>query len=151
MNTTRGETSCKGKTKEGKPCRAAAMEGGLCFFHANPNKAVELGRLGGRQNRHQFAGLPDPVKDVKTTKGLLEECARLIEDVRSGKIPPKVATCLAPLLSLQLRVIHGADVDARIVKLEQALASSGQCSNDSMGTNQNGTHDDRQGAKAGSS
>jgi hypothetical protein len=24
--------------------------GGLCFFHANPNKAVELGRIGGKKN-----------------------------------------------------------------------------------------------------
>jgi len=43
---------CGAKTKEGKPCRAAATEGGLCFFHANPNKAAELGRVGGRKSRY---------------------------------------------------------------------------------------------------
>ena len=46
MNIRRVEKSCKAKTKKGSPCRAAATEGGLCFFHANPNKAAELGRVG---------------------------------------------------------------------------------------------------------
>jgi len=27
--------------------RLGAMEGGLCYFHANPDKAAELGRNGG--------------------------------------------------------------------------------------------------------
>jgi hypothetical protein len=42
---------CAGQTKGGKPCRAAATAGGLCFFRANPNKASELGRIGGRKRR----------------------------------------------------------------------------------------------------
>ena len=32
--------------KSGKPCRVAATEGGLCFFHASANKASDLGRVG---------------------------------------------------------------------------------------------------------
>jgi hypothetical protein len=42
---------CRARTKQGKPCKAAAMEGGLCYFHGNPDKVAELGRLGGRRNR----------------------------------------------------------------------------------------------------
>lgn len=38
---------CKAQAKSGKRCGAAATAGGLCFFHANPNKASELGRIGG--------------------------------------------------------------------------------------------------------
>jgi len=30
------------------------MEGGLCYFHANPDKAVELGRNGGRHRKHPY-------------------------------------------------------------------------------------------------
>jgi hypothetical protein len=29
------------------------MEGGLCYFHANPDKAAELGRNGGRR-KHTY-------------------------------------------------------------------------------------------------
>jgi len=45
------DSRCKAKAKSGKPCGAAATAGGLCF-HANPDKASELGRIGGRKNRH---------------------------------------------------------------------------------------------------
>lgn len=37
---------CKALTKSGKPCRAAATAGGLCFFHANPNKRLSWAELG---------------------------------------------------------------------------------------------------------
>jgi hypothetical protein len=46
---------CQGQTRSGRPCRAAATAGGLCFFPACPNKASKLGRIGGKSNRH-FAG-----------------------------------------------------------------------------------------------
>jgi len=48
MTVTNSNLRCQGQTKAGKPCRAAATSGGLCYFHANPNKAAELGRIGGR-------------------------------------------------------------------------------------------------------
>jgi hypothetical protein len=46
MNDGKSRARCQATTKSGKPCGAAPMEGGLCFFQANPNKASELGRLG---------------------------------------------------------------------------------------------------------
>jgi hypothetical protein len=42
---------CKALTKAGLPCLAAPMASGLCFFHTYPNKASELGQVGGRKNR----------------------------------------------------------------------------------------------------
>jgi hypothetical protein len=30
------------------------MEGGLCYFHANPDKAAELGRSGDRRRKHVY-------------------------------------------------------------------------------------------------
>jgi len=55
------ETCCKALTKKGQPCRAAATAGGLCFFHANPNKASELGRIGGRSNGKFLANNSEPL------------------------------------------------------------------------------------------
>jgi hypothetical protein len=39
---------CKGTKKNGAACTAWAKEGGLCYFHANPDKTSELGKLGRR-------------------------------------------------------------------------------------------------------
>jgi hypothetical protein len=57
---------CRGQTKSGNRCRAAATSGGLCFFDANPNKAAELGRIGGRKKRRLPADVPDPLPWTKS-------------------------------------------------------------------------------------
>ncbi len=119
METKRRESHCKGRTKAGKPCAAAATGGGLCFFHANPNKASELGRIGGRSNRHAAAGGGDPLPTLDNAVALRDTAARLIADVIAGKVHPRVAAGLAPLMNLQLHAIKTADLEQRLAKLEQ--------------------------------
>jgi len=48
----RSREQCKAQTKAGGVCQAPAVKEGLCFFHANPEKPAELGRQGGKRNRH---------------------------------------------------------------------------------------------------
>src|SRR5947209_4643972 len=64
---------CRARTKAGKPCKAVAVDGGLCAFHADPKRAAQLGRMGGSKNRrHDPLGseteplrLPQTAKEVK--------------------------------------------------------------------------------------
>ena len=126
LNVRDEEHYCKSKTKSGKPCRAAASEGGLCFFHGNPNKASELGRIGGRNNRHLLAiEISDPLPKLENGTDLRDLIARLIREVYSGKLPPRIATGLAPLMSLQLRALEATDLERRLAKLEK-LAAGGK-------------------------
>ena len=118
------DSRCKGKTKKGRACRAAATVGGLCFFHANPNKASELGRIGGQKNRHITKDAPDPLPRLETAMAVRTTVARLIEDVYTGKLHPKIASGLAPLLNLQLRAIESSDLEHRLTKLEGMLADA---------------------------
>jgi hypothetical protein len=113
-------TRCKAQTKAGKPCRAAATGGGLCFFHANPNKASELGRIGGRKNRRTAQNV-EPLPTLDTAAALRDTVNRLIRDVYSGTVDPKIASGLAPLLTLQLRAIATADLERRVGELERQL------------------------------
>jgi hypothetical protein len=113
------KSRCKSRTKAGKPCGAAATAGGLCFFHANPNKAAELGRIGGRNNRHAAAGGGDPLPTLDNAVALRDTAARLIADVIAGKVHPRIAAGLAPLMNLQLHAIKTADLEQRLAKLEQ--------------------------------
>ena len=73
------------------PCHAAATEGGLCFFHANPNKASELGRIGGRSKRHAAPEDCDPLPTLDTAIAVSDMVARLFADAYSGKFRPSVA------------------------------------------------------------
>lgn len=119
MPTTHKANRCKAKTKSGNPCQAAATAGGLCFFHANPAKASELGRLGGRSNRHVAGENADPLPTLDNALAVRDTVARLIADVYAGKTHPRIASGLAPLLSLQLRAIETTDLEQRIAKLEK--------------------------------
>jgi hypothetical protein len=113
---------CKAKAKSGKPCQAAATEGGLCFFHANPNKPSELGRIGGRSNRHAAGETADPLPTLNTAIAVRDTVARLIADVYAGRIHPRIAAGLAPLLNLQLRAIETTDWERRLAEVEKQLA-----------------------------
>lgn len=124
MDHRRGKSRCKGRTKSGKPCRAAATGGGLCFFHANPNKASELGRIGGRSNRHAAGDNADPLPTLDNAIAVRDTVARLIADVYSGRIHPRVASGLAPLLNLQLRAIETTDLERRVAQLEKLSAKT---------------------------
>jgi hypothetical protein len=69
---------CKARTKAGSPCQAPAVEGGLCFCHAHPEKLAELGRQGGQKNRRWkldgCGALPHkPLKSIGDVSELLEE------------------------------------------------------------------------------
>jgi hypothetical protein len=111
---------CGARAKSGKRCRAAATAGGLCFFHANPNKASELGRLGGRKKR-RAAEIVDPLPVLDSAVAVRDTLARLITDVHAGKVPPRVAASLAPLMNLQLRAIETAGLEQRVARLELLL------------------------------
>jgi hypothetical protein len=111
---------CAGITNAGKPCRAAATEGGLCFFHANPKKASELGRIGGSKKGTPGVESTEALAAVETATDLKNLVARLIADVSTGKVNPRTAAGLVPLLGLQLRTIEVADLDVRVKKLERA-------------------------------
>lgn len=111
---------CQALTKKGKPCRAAATEGGLCFFHANPNKAVELGRIGGRRNGKSPVGT-EPLPNLDSAAAVRDTVTRLITDVYAGKLHPRIATGLAPLMQLQLRVLEKMEFEQRLAKLEKQL------------------------------
>ncbi len=123
MKTISSAVHCATRTKMGKRCRAWATAGGLCYFHSNPKKAAELGRIGGRRNR--VPDLPvDPLPALRTANDVVDAGARLIQDVHSGKLDPKVGGGLASLLGLQLRAIDAksnAEWAERIAELEKRL------------------------------
>ena len=119
MTEKNSNSRCQSLTKSGKPCRAAATSGGLCFFHANPNKASELGRIGGRSNRPLAGVNPEaPALALESATAVRDTVARLIADLYAGKLHPRVAAGLGPLLNLQLRAIEKTDVERRIADIE---------------------------------
>jgi len=65
---------CKGVTKNGAACTAWAMEGGLCYFHANPDKAAELGRNGGRHRKQTYEQSTEHIAPPESAADVRQEC-----------------------------------------------------------------------------
>ena len=132
MNRTsekaKDETTCKALTKKGKPCRAAAFSDGLCYFHANPHKAKELGRIGGMKNRHSVVDdYSAPLPHLDNALAVRDALARMIADLHSKKLHPRTAVGLATLAKTLLRaieVVNANDMERRIAKLEQLVEAA---------------------------
>jgi hypothetical protein len=100
MTSKNSNSRCQSLNKSGKPSRAAATAGGLCFFHANPSKASKLGRIGGRSKRPSAVETVDPLPKLETAIAVRDAVAQLIADVYGGRVQPRIASGLAPLLNL---------------------------------------------------
>jgi hypothetical protein len=111
---------CGGKTKTGAACRAPAGPDGLCFFHAHPDLARNLGHIGGLKNR-------SPVRELSTHESLsganLQHIlSEAIREVGSRKMTPRNAAALAQLSNSLHRVLPTADLERRLARIEQQLA-----------------------------
>jgi hypothetical protein len=113
--------ACRAKTKKGEPCRAAATETGYCYFHANPHIASQLGRTGGRKNRHVMEGAARALPALDTVTGVKDAIAQMIVDLHANRLHPRTAAGIVPLLNALLRALGAADLELRIKKLEKDI------------------------------
>jgi len=117
---------CKGMTRSGRPCTPWAMEGGLCFFHANPDKASELGQRGGRAK----GPTADPdaaeyiARPLNTVGDVTNLLANTINDLRSGRIDSRLANTAGFLASGMLKAFQQGDIEGRLRAMEAVLSSN---------------------------
>jgi hypothetical protein len=118
----RGRKHCKAKTKAGSPCQAPAVECGLCFCHAHPERLAELGRQGGQKNRrwkHDECDLPTiPLKSIGEVSELLEET---INRVRRGPFDLRAANAIGFLAGILIKALESGRIEDRLAHLEAAM------------------------------
>src|SRR5437667_39857 len=105
--------TCASITKTGAPCRAPAVPGGLCFFHAHPEKVQVLGQVGGRKNRQQ---LPEPPIGPFSATEIRNILAESIFGVRSKTLTPRAASAIAQLCNSTRPSDSMASFDSEIPK-----------------------------------
>jgi hypothetical protein len=76
------------------------MEGGLCYFHANPDKAVELGRNGGRHRKQTYEQSTEHIAVPASAADVRRMLAETMAEVKAGKMDPKVANTIAYLATV---------------------------------------------------
>jgi hypothetical protein len=98
-------------------------EGGLCFFHAHPEKLTELGRQGGKRSHHWKRAdrdLPQlPLKSIGEVSGLLEET---INRVRQGPFDLRAANAIGFLAGILLKALDQR-LEDRVSHLEAVVSN----------------------------
>jgi hypothetical protein len=79
----------------------------LCFFHAHPEKAAELGRHGGKGNRRWKEADADlPQLDLKKIEDVRELLAETIRRVRLGPFDLRAANAIGYLAGTLLKALE---------------------------------------------
>lgn len=115
---------CQQVKSDGHRCQARRIGGSeYCFFH-EPKRIAERAaarRAGGLKKR--MATLPDvtpdaPLADAHDVSRLLAET---INQVRCGKLDPKVANAVGYLAGILLKAVQQTEVETRVAALEAAI------------------------------
>jgi Stress-induced bacterial acidophilic repeat motif len=69
--------------------------GTYCALHSDPKKAAELGRKGGRANRHTCEAPSQEVVPPESVGDVKRMLAQTMANVLAGKIDPKLGTTVA--------------------------------------------------------
>lgn len=111
--------NCKAMTVSGQPCKANPLASGFCLIHSEAGKAAELGRKGGRGNRHvQSEAEPTPLAPPRTAADVRSALSNLMADVAHGRLDPKTANCVAYISTSLLKAIEVGELEERIERLE---------------------------------
>ena len=128
-------TTCKATTKAGKPCQALAGEGSdFCFFH-DPDRrtaARKVQRRGGQTGKaatlaptdlKPWRGAAGEVTVLKspTLADLVNLLGDTIDDVRVGRLDPKVANSVGYLAGIVLKALQYEAFEERLAAIEEAV------------------------------
>ena len=114
------QAKCIAKTKLGKACRAGAVLGTqYCSLHGDPERAAELGRLGGRKNRHYIETDPVIIDPPQTPEDVKTILAQTTCDVLAKKLDPRIGLTIAQMCNSLLKAFDVVDVHQRLARLEE--------------------------------
>ncbi len=110
---------CSAINKRGTPCQAAAVHGSpFCALHGDPERAAELGRMGGLKNRHYVETDPVTIAKPSTPEDVQNVLAQTLVDMRAKKVDPRTATALAYVSGFLLKSFQTTDFEQRLARLE---------------------------------
>lgn len=128
-------TTCKATRRDGEPCKAQAGEGSdFCFFH-DPARATEARQVQKRGGQTGKAATLDTTA-MKPWRGQAGEVTVLrspsvpdlvnllgdtIDDVRVGRLDPKVANSVGYLAGIILKALQFEAFEERLTAIEEAI------------------------------
>jgi hypothetical protein len=129
LEMSEADSTCEKIKSDGQRCRAMAIANSqYCFFHdptvTETRKAAQ--RQGGQANGLEV--LPADVAGVPLHSGkdVAAFLAETINQVRKGRVSPKVASTVGYLSSLLMKALDTTDLEERLARVEQVLQMRGE-------------------------
>ena len=119
MSRKKRAAQCRAIARSGKPCRAAPTDSGLCFFHRYPNKAKELGSIGGMRNRHRIAWTTDALPSPDGGTSAVDSLDWIYDQVRTGAMAPKTATSLVQVITARERIMDKMVIQRQMAEIQE--------------------------------
>jgi hypothetical protein len=124
MKRRKDDSHCKARKPDGARCQTATLLGSdLCYFH-DPAKAAERREAqasGGRQNRVRALDATAPDVKVEDCGDVVTLISETINQVRKGKIDPRVANAIGYLANVLIKASEQDELETRIERLEALL------------------------------
>lgn len=115
---------CNHVLETGERCGSYAQAGkGLCFVHDPQNKEAHLDacRRGGSVKQTTIKHDLKKVTDIENPHDVIRLLSTTIEEVRAGKIDPKVANTIGYLSSHLLKAFEVANLEGKVEELQAVL------------------------------
>jgi len=124
---------CEHRKPNGTSCQAHARTGDrFCFFHSPETaQARHKARKAGGIARNRRANVLPEETAAKQLRNAMEVCellAESINQVRCGKLDPKVANSMGYLAGILLHGLEQGPVDERLARLEASLGLTAKTS-----------------------
>ena len=127
------KTQCEHRKPDGTSCRAyARTDDRFCFFHSpeTAHARRKARKAGGIARSKKASALPadTPHKSLRNSCEVCELLAEAINEVRCGKLDPKVANSMGYLAGILLHGLEQGPVEERLARLEASLGLAAKTS-----------------------
>ena len=125
MAASKRQCECR-RTANGKRCKSYPRTNDrFCFFHSPEtvharNKARRAGGIA-RSGKAQVPPTDGPPKQLRDATEVSEFLSETINQVRVGKIDPRVANAIGYLASVHLKALEQGPMQERLARIESAL------------------------------
>jgi len=121
---------CANRKRDGKPCKAYACgDDQFCFFHSpgSTRERREAQKAGGTTRGKQNSAIAVreiPDKPLRNSADICELLSTTINEVRSGRVQPRIATAVGYLANILLGAQEQGPLEDRLSRLETVLGLS---------------------------
>jgi hypothetical protein len=115
---------CEYINENGQQCGGDAIDGSVYCLSHDPNQKearLERSQKGGASESYQKLNLKLEPLTIQDATDVVGAVVQTINEVREGKLPPKVASTIGYLLGIALKAFEQADLKNRVEVIERVI------------------------------